>query len=327
MNSEEQSNLSIFLQNKERQFPQIPTKSVVGSTSPEQISKSLWKYIYSSKSKMHLHDLIVDNEISNPKSSMYNDITPDNLKSLFTDARTTFCLSHMNIQNPPLAALKKIKRKDIVLYDFNGVYFSNYDSFKLLQKFQGLKYLCLRDCGLIEVPRELCQIAKTLRTLDLSANFIRTIPQDIKWSSLKSLNLSENGICGWPLAIDPERLPRLQHLSLSYNPIEQDRAKKASFMHLLSLDLSYSSLTVFPPWIVNCPKLNYLSLRGNTRMCGFTLRYVQMLTNLQMLDITGVPIQFDDRDLQLPSELELLVYRDGMKQALPPGSYSLILSY
>ncbi|XP_050811231.1 leucine-rich repeat-containing G-protein coupled receptor 4 isoform X3 [Gopherus flavomarginatus] len=147
--------------------------------------------------------------------------------------------------------------RTIHLYD-NPLSFVGNSAF---QNLSDLLSLILTGTKISNIPINLCQEQKMLRTLDLSYNNIKELSRFKGCSSLEEISLQHNQI--QEIKEDTfQGLTSLRILDLSRNLIQQ--VHKEAFTTLgaiINLDLSFNELTSFPTEGLN--GLNQLKLAGN----------------------------------------------------------------
>ncbi|XP_003744856.1 leucine-rich repeat-containing protein 57 [Galendromus occidentalis] len=123
--------------------------------------------------------------------------------------------------------------------------------------------LCsLSECRLKEYPLELQCAADKLRSLDLSKNKIKHIPDCIgQLTKLKILVLSNNKIVKLPDAFC--QLVKLETLNLSGNQLHNLPLGFGQLAALKSLNISENNLKKFPEQLTKLPALEALDLSSN----------------------------------------------------------------
>ena len=274
------------------------------------ISKVYWRFIYTSKGHSYVHDLVISNQLQHPKNeeSTGDAFTVKDIKSIYDESNTTFSLPHGNISNPPIKKSLKPKAPSNVSYwDLNGIFFTKFELFKHMLKFKKITMLSLRNCGLMTIPPELTKLPPGLRELDLSLNFLKTIPPDVKWEQLVGLNLSQNAFKSWPEAIQGPNFPNLQYLSLMFNHIGSKMGQNdKNLSELTDLNLSFCALTDFPAFVFQCPKLQSLNISGNGQMKPLDLETLSSLPSLQFIYINGLKVTSEIKDSHIPKQARLL---------------------
>ncbi|KAH0786715.1 leucine-rich repeat domain-containing protein [Histomonas meleagridis] len=290
-----------------------------------QISRALWRYLYTLNSHSFINKLMAANKIPHPKERKYPQMTKNDYNNLFADSNTSFSLSRVQVKDPKMKHIKrKGNHKEMVFFDFNGTFFSSLSPFKKFQKFTHLRYLSLHDCGLTLIPPELANPPKNIVSLDLSFNYISQLPDEVHWSNLQGLNLSNNAFTQWPKLLDGSLFPQLEYLSISFNNLSSTLPQQLQvFPNLITLDLSYTNVTILPDWIFNLNKLNTLSLRGNSLVEGFSFKFLCGLSELRILDISNVPLS-KNYDQTFPKSLELLIDRNADPKTAPKGSFVVV---
>lgn len=266
-------------------------------------------FFYSRDYRKTTSSLILnDKEFDNPKSKMELAISSSEIKNLLANANTDFYLGVPPTKDPPLSSIKLKKKKDLAFLDLTSCYLSSSETLKAFHKFSCLQYLCLSDCGIVDLTSDLINLPKTIRSLDLSQNFISQISSDVHWKQIEYLNLSKNAFSKWPDAIDPEKLPNIISINLSVNCISSHPSFTTPFAKLQALYLEYNPHKIAPEWITKCLELKYLSFKGCIDM-NLNLHSLFNLPNLVFLDISNV-ILTDIQSLKnLPKSLSLIVCR------------------
>ncbi|OHS92959.1 hypothetical protein TRFO_12143 [Tritrichomonas foetus] len=240
-------------------------------------------------------------KFEHPKASLeVADMSPTILKSHYKNAESFFSFADLPFKNPPLNTLKhKKSKKDLVFFYLSGVTFTNYDCLKNLSKFNHIRYLCLANCSLNVIPNELFSLPKYIKSLDLTRNNISVIPNDVHWKQLEGINLSENALTSWPSIFEPEKLPSIISIDISFNRISEIKNNLSPFTNLESLILDYTPLKSFPSWISACMNLKYLSLKGCDVIYNFSFHQIMSLDNLSYLNISNVSIAKKDGNIVL----------------------------
>lgn len=111
---------------------------------------------------------------------------------------------------------------------------------------KSLDELQLIDCNISELPKQLEQLAPTLRSLDLSRNKIRTLPRTFccKMNRLIYLNLSSNMIETLPLEI--KFLERLYEFNIANNCLKMLPTTLSDISSLKVLKVSNNKLCQLP---------------------------------------------------------------------------------
>ncbi|XP_063427830.1 leucine-rich repeat-containing protein 57-like [Mytilus trossulus] len=120
----------------------------------------------------------------------------------------------------------------------------------------------LSKLGIKEFPEDLYQLAKNLRTLDLSENKLHGLPQQIgNFTSLKSLILNNNKLESLPAEIG--NLKKLETLSLENNHITSVPSSLCNLTNLRTINLSGNQIKVFPADLSKLRQLDALNLSRN----------------------------------------------------------------
>jgi hypothetical protein len=125
----------------------------------------------------------------------------------------------------------------------------------------GATHLDLRHCGLTEFPREIFDLAGTLQTLDLSANGLSSLPDDLpRLEALRVLFCSNNPFDALPAVLG--RCRALDIVGFKANVIEHVPAQ-AIPASLRWLILSDNRIAAMPESLGDCSRLRKLALAGN----------------------------------------------------------------
>jgi len=113
-----------------------------------------------------------------------------------------------------------------------------------------------------EVPEQLKELERNLRTLDMSDNKLVTLPPWMgDFKMLKQLSISNNRLVALPEEIG--KLIKLDSLVAHGNRITELPLSMSALTNIKSIDLSGNKLTVFPPVFNGLKKLNSLDLSKN----------------------------------------------------------------
>ena len=243
-----------------------------------------------------------------------------------TTNQTTFSLADQRLIDPPMKALKSRKSwfESLRYCNFSGVYFSSTEGLKSLLKIKQIEFLCFHDCGLLAVPPQLLKLPPSLKNLDLSLNFIESVPTDVKWEQLEGLNLDENALSEFPVALSQERTPNLRVLAISFNSFGGSGAPVSGPSRLTHLNMSYCGLGAVPLFVYQCSELQELRLRGNGNMTGIDWSQIAMLKQIQRIDISGARLPSLEHEIVLPSTLKVIIAKGGKKSEIPEGNYLVI---
>lgn len=120
----------------------------------------------------------------------------------------------------------------------------------------------LKDAKLKEFPEDLVKLAAQIRSLDLSDNRIKDIPNFLsRFSSLKHIILNNNLIIELPNEIG--NLTKLETLSLSSNRLQSIPKDLSRLTALRIVNLNDNHLTEFPMAMVKLKNLEVLDLSHN----------------------------------------------------------------
>ncbi|XP_072257734.1 leucine-rich repeat serine/threonine-protein kinase 2 isoform X1 [Pyxicephalus adspersus] len=116
------------------------------------------------------------------------------------------------------------------------------------------------------VPKEILHLSH-LRTVDLSNNYIETLPGPLEWSSLNLreviLNYNQISILNLDLHKDPGRWSRLEKLQLSHNKIKEIPPDVGFLINITCFDISHNpDLRSFPDEMGKLTKVWDLPLDG-----------------------------------------------------------------
>lgn len=260
--------------------------------------------------------LLISNskEFENPKSKIEFSVSSSEIKNRFANSNADFYFQVPPTKDPPLSSIKLKKKKDLVFLDLSSCFLSSSDTLKAFHKFSGLQYLCLSDCGIVDLTKtsDLINLPKTIRSLDLSRNFISQIPSEIHWKQIEYLNLSKNAFSKWPDAIEPEKLPNIISINLSENSILSHSSFASAFSKLQTLSLECNPHKTAPDWITKCTELKHVSFKGCSDL-NLDLYSLFNLPNLVFLDISDVKITDVQRLKNLPRSLMLIICRRETK--------------
>lgn len=297
--------LQNFRKNRDNFINCVKQQNALKEQENSQILSSSFFYSWDFKKTVPI--LLSNKKIENPKSQMESSCSSSDIKTFLSNANPDFYLAVTPSKDPPLSSIKIKKKKDLIFLDLTSCYISSLDSLKGLHKLSSLQYLCLSDCGIVDLPNDIVNLPKTIRSLDLSSNFISQISADIHWKQLEYLNLSENSFSKWPSAIDPDKLPNLISINCSINSIESFPPLVTSFTKLQSLMLDYNPFGFIPNWLSKCIELRFLSLSGCTNLKDLQLSLLFNLPHLSFLNISNVPIRDDQSLSKVPKSLNLII--------------------
>lgn len=272
------------------------------------ISPSFQNYLFSLNNHSMIQKMIKEKEIPNPKeNAKIQGIKHNNFKVLLKEQNSVFSLSYLKVDEHVFSALKQIKtKKELVYFDFTGLYFPNFSFFKHFPKLSNVRTLCLHECGLTEIPPDLINIPKHLVNLDLSCNYISSLPEELHWRNLEGLNLSHNAFDEWPNNLNSTNFPMLKGLNISFNNINSINNNDMKFDNLLSLDLSFTNLESFPSFISDSVSLKSLILKGNKLLDSFSLNSISELKNLEYLDIGKIKTSETEKG-DVPESLKIII--------------------
>ncbi|XP_057722480.1 MDIS1-interacting receptor like kinase 2-like [Arachis stenosperma] len=159
-----------------------------------------------------------------------------------------------------------------------------------------------------KIPSEIGNLTK-LQVLDLSSNnFTYQMPPKIgNLLELQVLILSNNSLLQ-QIPYELSNLQNLRILELGGNFLSNPDPKFKGMTSLTDLNLTYNSLTEFPPFVLKCPKLVSLALSMNT-IGKVPVQLFNSLKNLTTLDLTQIqlegPIPTDIKNLSKLKHLGL----------------------
>lgn len=120
----------------------------------------------------------------------------------------------------------------------------------------------LSASGASDFPKDLVRIKDTVRSLDLSKNKIKVIPDYLgTFANLKHLNLNDNKVGTVPGSIG--ELSKLESLSLKNNMLVTVPRSLQSLTHLRNVDLSGNNIDTFPTQFANLKHLDVINLSKN----------------------------------------------------------------
>ncbi|OHS94101.1 leucine-rich transmembrane protein [Tritrichomonas foetus] len=294
------------------------------------LSRKLYNFIFSKQSRISTRRIFKIHKIE-PKKAFHLDKKKNiNTKNLSKDTElnetnTTLSLTGLKGMGS-LPNLKQKSFKSLCYIDLADIFIATNNVFRKAMDLRQLTILCLHNCGIFTIPNELCRLAPSLQTLDLSLNYLSSIPNEVHWEQLKGLNLDLNSFDKWPNNLNSTKLPNLTYLSLANNKIMNCQAN-FKFNHLQFLDLSYCSLIHAPDWIINSKGLTVLNLRGNSNLYLQSLNFLNVLPSLRRLDVSGVSYVeggMEKSEIKLPPSLEVIVARNGIAEAVPIGNYTIL---
>uniref|UniRef100_A0A6V7JN14 Leucine-rich repeat-containing protein 57 n=1 Tax=Bracon brevicornis TaxID=1563983 RepID=A0A6V7JN14_9HYME len=115
---------------------------------------------------------------------------------------------------------------------------------------------------MMELPANLQTLAPTLRTLDLSNNLFKMIPDEIgMFTMLKQLNLNYNKLGTLPETMG--NLVKLEILNVSFNLLHHVPESLSQLSNLKQVNLSTNHLTEFPLMFCGLKHLDMLDLSKN----------------------------------------------------------------
>jgi len=117
-------------------------------------------------------------------------------------------------------------------------------------------------CKITEFPKEIQRVQSTVRSLDLSVNKLKTIPDYLgSFVNLKHLNLSDNQLKALPDSIG--NLKKLETLIVSNNQLTALPISLEGLVNLRTLTISGNLLSSFPLQIVGLKHLEAVDLSKN----------------------------------------------------------------
>lgn len=120
----------------------------------------------------------------------------------------------------------------------------------------------LSGSNVSEFPKDIVRIKDTVRSMDLSKNKLKLIPDYLgTFINLKHLNLNDNKIGTMPSSIG--ELSKLESLSIRNNLLVTLPRSLENLSHLRSLDVSGNHITAFPKQFVNLKHLDLIDLSRN----------------------------------------------------------------
>jgi hypothetical protein len=250
---------------------------------------------------------------AHPHAKFASEIASDRFKGLFFESRPVFVVPDGPYHNPPVHSLRVTKATATQYLDFGGSLLTKPDPLRKLGRFAQIRFLSLRRCGLLEVGAELLELPKSVRRLDLSANFLCEIPRTAQWRQLRGLNLADNALAEWPQVLEAD-LPELEFLSLAGNPIGAGPEHIGCARALRCLDCSNTLLRApWMGWLAECDRLQVVRLGGATLCVNCPCRYFAMFAQLKLADLSGV--EFVGAPLAFGPAFEILVLKGGRPAA------------
>lgn len=338
-------NLSIFEDNlMDHQLSTISeSKTLVSDEYFKKISLPIFRFVFSYQSRVVCRESLLKYNLepskklrlqkkssdSKKSSDNYNKNMEEYIKTINKDS-TTFSVSGFN-GNANLPSFKQKNFNSLTFLYLSDCLITSNSAFKSALSLKSLTMICLYNCGLFSIPTDLIKLPPNLKSIDLSLNYISTIPNDVHWEHLEGLNLSLNAFNGWPPNINPTKMPNLQYLILSNNKIKK-KFKSANivspFQNLQYLDLSYCALFNCPEWVFQLKSLTSLSLTGNINLVIPSLDCFQPMTSLRKLNISGVQLLANPDDLLKKSKphvsLEVIIARGETWKFVPEGNYAIV---
>jgi hypothetical protein len=269
--------------------------------------------------------MIATKTLPHPKSKSGTDMTAEQLRSVFQDNNPLFQLSSTPVQNPPLQTIRCSKSPATVYFDVGSCFISNEAPFAQFNRFVNVKMLTLRNCGLLTLPVDLQTLPPKCQYLDLSQNYLTTLPAAVQWDRLIGLNLSENAFLDWPLNVIPDKLPRLAFLYLSGNSIASSHDFGTGFRSLRCFDISHTKIVEIPKWLFRCEQLKILKIGGSWPIRGVNSAFLTAFPGLRFADLTGAEFDANAGWFEKGDALELFVMR-GLPHVLAPcGKVSTVV--
>lgn len=115
-------------------------------------------------------------------------------------------------------------------------------------------------------PPDLAKVVGNLRTLDLSGNRIKALPENIgAFKVLKTLTLAKNQLEAIPQDIG--QLVKLENLNLAFNLLTAIPSSVSQLRNLKEVNLSQNRLKTFPSCLLGLKQLNMVDLSGNSITC------------------------------------------------------------
>jgi hypothetical protein len=293
------------------------------ATYPDRVSLSetMTRFFYSSRTRAFTRAFIESSTIAHPRRGTAPAVDGEGIRALYDDAAPLFLLAEPR-ENPPLDALRPGKASAVQCIDIGGSFVTRSDPLRRLGRFASLSALSLRNCGLLALPPDLAAPPRPLQFLDLSVNYIATLPLKLAWQQIRGLNLSNNAFVDWPAAATPTAAPSLTFLSLAGNAIGNAPDAVSFFKHLRFIDCSDTLITIIPTWLSECPNIRIMRFSGATNCAQFPLRYLVQFAQLRFADVSGVGL-YGTTD-KVENNITLLVSLGADAAACPTGNYTLI---
>lgn len=119
---------------------------------------------------------------------------------------------------------------------------------------------------MMEIPANMKLLASLLRTLDMSHNLFKVMPEEIGiYTTLKQLNLSHNKLTTLPEALGA--LVKLEIFDASVNQINTLPDSLSKLTHLRRINLSDNQITELPLMLCELKRLDVLDLSKNKLTC------------------------------------------------------------
>ena len=207
----------------------------------------------------------------------------------------------------PLSSMCPVKLKDLKPNPTSMVVKSK-SNYPLTALPQSLENFTAEDVGLLKFDLRLSRL-KNLKSLDLSSNSIRELPDCINEMKLTGLWLCQNQLERLPEAFGTGQLAKhLTDLDLSNNKISTLRIEFYGFRELRHLHIFSNNITELHPSLQLFQNIRTLNLSGN-KLKSIPIT-IYKLKNLDYLDITLNPftndgVKSNHGNVSLPSLFEL----------------------
>jgi Leucine-rich repeat (LRR) protein len=291
---------------------------------PDQIllSEPMTRFFYSVNSRAYTSAFIRSKDIPNPKSHHLTSQSMDNLKPPYKLSDSVLITTSTSFESFTLPDIKVSRNSATQYINLTSSYFPREPALTNLNHFPRLRYLSLHDCSLLTLPRRLLDPPKTLEYIDLSLNYLCDLPDNLQWSHIKGLNLSQNAFVDWPTSLCSEVLPMLGFLSIAGNAIKTSLDGIGSFKYLKVIDCSHTILATIPSWLSQCSNLEIVRFNGASELVRFPLKYLEQFETLTFADFSGVEIYCGN--VKFGTAMTLLVLKGTNRNDCPEGDFAVV---